>query len=135
VRDREGPEPGKRYEKHRALVVDDNAINRLLMVTLLSQKGLKVAEAVDGADAVEKARTEKYDLILMDIRMPVMDGMRATEAIRREGANRTTPTVALTAHALESEQAEFLAAGMDECLVKPVAESDLDQLLERTLEP
>lgn len=124
------PGEGRNYNEQQILVVDDNAINRHLMTTLLEQRGIVVSQAVDGRQAVEKAEENVFDLIFMDIRMPEVDGIEATQMIRKQGANSKTAIVALTAHALPQEQETFLRSGMDACLVKPVLESELDKLLE-----
>ncbi len=112
------------------LVVDDNEINRLLMRVLLGQRGVAVVEAKDGLEAVEMVERHHFDLILMDVRMPGMNGIEATIRIRHmEHGRYRTPIIALTAHALPEERAAFIRAGMDECLTKPVLEQQLDDLL------
>lgn len=127
------PQPLAMLVGKRVLVVDDNNINRLLITTLLKAKNLRVDEAIDGLDAVEMTRRQAYDLIFMDIRMPKMDGMEATRCIRAAGPNKQTTVIALTAHALANEIDAFLAAGLDECLIKPIAEDELEQILLREL--
>jgi len=105
----------------RILVVEDLAPNRLLISIILGKAGHVVEEAEDGAAAVEKARLGVYDLILMDVQMPVMDGLAATRAIRAlpDPAGRV-PILALTANALPEEVALCRSAGMDDYLPKPV---------------
>ena len=111
----------------RILLADDNDINRLLMGTLLEQAGYQVETAVDGTSAIEAAREGRFALILMDIQMPGMDGVQATETIRRlPGPARSTPIVALTANAMASHRDAYLKAGMNDYLSKPI---DPDRML------
>jgi signal transduction histidine kinase/ActR/RegA family two-component response regulator len=103
------------------LLVDDEPVNRLIAARLLRRAGYRVAVAVDGADALERTRERRYDLILMDCMMPGVDGLQATRALRDgDGPNRDTPIVALTANVLDAEHAACRQAGMDEVLTKPI---------------
>lgn len=112
------------------LVVEDNPVNRLVVREMLAKLGHRVDEANDGEDGVRQAGETRYDVILMDISMPRLDGVAATLAIRQgQGASRATPIVALTAHALAAEVARFKAAGMQDVLVKPVTGSALAKAL------
>ena len=112
------------------LVVEDNAINRLVVREMLIKHGHNVVEAVDGEDGVRRASETKFDLIFMDISMPRMDGMAATRAIRDGGGPcKAVSIIALTAHALTDEVERFKAAGMQEVLVKPVTGAALTQIL------
>jgi CheY-like chemotaxis protein/HPt (histidine-containing phosphotransfer) domain-containing protein len=123
-------------ERHRGrcLVVDDNDINRRLIVLLLDQYGLTPDEAQDGAEAVMLCREKRYDLIFMDIHMPAMDGMEATRLIRQaEQHGRHTPVVALTANAFPGDLERFRTAGMDDVLTKPMKEEQLVTILHRWL--
>ena len=108
----------------RVLVVDDGAENRELVSLVLSQQGLWVEEADDGRVAVEMAKKGGFDLILMDMQMPVMDGYAATRAIRAAGI--ATPVVALTANAMRGFEADMREAGCDLFLTKPI---DIDALI------
>jgi PAS domain S-box-containing protein len=108
----------------KILLVEDNKVNRLIANTILTQFGIHVTEAVNGEIAVEILRKTSFDLILMDMQMPVMDGVTATIMIRKE-ISTTLPIVALTAHALKSEQSRCLEAGMDDFLSKPFTEEKL----------
>jgi PAS domain S-box-containing protein len=105
----------------KILLADDNDINRLLITTLLDQAGYHVEVARDGAEAVEAARHGGFAAILMDIQMPNMDGLTATEAIRKlpEPAS-AMPIIALTANAMASHRAAYLKAGMNDYLSKPI---------------
>lgn len=113
------------------LVVEDNEINRLVVREMLEKAGHKVAEAMDGQEGVDAARIKQYDLILMDISMPRMDGVEATRLIRSEGgASARAPIVALTAHALLEEVSRFKAVGMDHTLTKPISRKTLQIALD-----
>lgn len=116
----------------KVLLVEDNEINRQVAREMISAEGRTVTEAHDGAEAVEIAGAEKFDLILMDISMPVMDGRAATRAIRAgDGASAQTPIVALTANAMREEQEAFLADGMNDVLTKPLSRDALRKVLGR----
>lgn len=112
------------------LAVDDNPANLKLIVTLLEALGVDVISASGGEEAVELAQKQVFDLIFMDIQMPMMDGMSATRHIRRaEPSNRHVPVIALTAHALAEEREAMLDAGMDDYLAKPIDEDQLQRTL------
>ncbi len=104
----------------RVLIVEDDPINRRLAVRLLEKRNIPFDVAQDGGEAVDYASERTYSLILMDCRMPVMDGFEATRQIRRGGLNHRTPIVALTANAVVSERRNCLDAGMNEVLGKPI---------------
>jgi signal transduction histidine kinase len=104
----------------RLLVVDDNAVNRTVVARMLEQEGHAAVLAENGSTAVELARAERFDAILMDISMPGMDGVTAAGLIRAEGASAAVPIFALTAHAMPDELARFRAAGLATSLLKPV---------------
>jgi len=113
------------------LLVEDNEINRIVAREMLQADGHTVAEAHNGAEGVDAAEKQSFDLILMDISMPVMDGRTATRTIRNgDGHSAKTPIVALTANAMQEEQKEFLADGMDEILTKPLSRDALQALVE-----
>ncbi|MHA7881128.1 MAG: response regulator [Saccharospirillum sp.] len=114
----------------RVLAVDDNKANLKLIITLLESLGLIVDGAENGEAALEAVQTTHYDLIFMDIQMPVMDGIEATRRIRQmEPAQTRVPIIALTAHALAEEQQNMLDSGMDDYLTKPVDEDQLQRTL------
>lgn len=105
----------------RVLYVDDHDCNRALVVAVLGAQGIACATAENGAQGLEAARTGDWDLILMDIQMPVLDGVAATRAIRALPGHRgAVPIVALTANTLAEQKAEYAAAGMDDCMAKPI---------------
>ena len=119
----------------RVLLVEDNPVNREVGVALLADAGLTVDTADDGAQAVAMALARAYDLILMDMQMPGMDGLAATRALRAQPAGRKVPIVALTANAFGEDRAACLAAGMNDHIAKPVAPKHLYELLRRWLPP
>ncbi len=119
------------YTGLHVLVVDDNAINRKLITTLLNQRGITTTQADDGKSALEIALNNDFDLILMDIRMPELNGIEVTKKLRAEKTDKYTPIIALTAHALPHEQETFLQAGMDTCLTKPVLDYQLFELIDK----
>jgi len=127
--------------KLRVLLVEDNVINQKLALALLKQNGHVVTVAADGAVAVDKFENGEFDLVLMDIQMPVMDGFQATRRIREIESERladtsakaahSMPIIALTAHASSSDREKCLAAGMDEYIAKPIRAKALHQLIEQ----
>jgi signal transduction histidine kinase/ActR/RegA family two-component response regulator len=120
----------------RILVVDDNATNRMVVQTLLSHLGVTTATACDGAEAVAAWESARWDVILMDIHMPEMDGLEASRAIRsREHARglARTPIIAVTASVLSHENARYLNAGMDGVVAKPVEAQVLISTIEACL--
>jgi signal transduction histidine kinase/DNA-binding response OmpR family regulator len=111
----------------RILLADDNDINSLLATTLLEEAGYAVECAINGLEAVEAARTRDFDLILMDVQMPQMDGLEATRRIRAlEAPARDVPIVAMTANAMRQDHDACLAAGMNDFVSKPI---ELDAFL------
>ncbi len=125
------PTPG--FPGRRVLLVEDNPMNEAVATALLQDVGLEVEVARDGAEAVGHAEAKAYDLILMDVQMPVMDGRAATRAIRALPQHRRTPIVAMTANALLEDRKACLEAGMDDHLVKPVNPAALHAALARWL--
>lgn len=114
----------------KVLLVEDNEINREVAREMISAEGHHVTEAHDGQKAVEITDQQAFDLILMDISMPVMDGRAATRAIRAgDGLSAKTPIVALTANAMRDEQEAFLQDGMNDVLTKPLSRDALRKVL------
>ncbi len=105
----------------RILLAEDNPANQMVFKMILEYAGLQVDIVANGEEAVEAVRTIPYDIVLMDISMPLMDGMKATRIIRQlSGPENKTPIVAITAHALSGDKERFLAAGMNDFLNKPI---------------
>jgi CheY-like chemotaxis protein len=119
--------------RHRLLIVEDQPENRLLLRRLLEPFGFELREAVNGQEAVALFEQWHPDLIWMDIRMPVMDGLEAIRRIRATPAGAQTKIVALTAHALEEEREPIMAAGCDDLVRKPFDEQELFGALARHL--
>ena len=110
----------------RILLVEDNELNRDMLSRRLQRKGFEVAMAVDGRQGVEMAMTGKYDLILMDMSLPEIDGWEATRRVREAPETRNVPIIALTAHAMSGDREKAMAAGCNDYDTKPV---ELDRLL------
>ena len=107
----------------RLLAADDNAVNRQVLAAILEPFGFDLVLCEDGEEALQAWRTTAFDLILMDVQMPVMDGLAATRHIRAEEAlngRARTPIIALTANAMTHQLAEYRVAGMDDCVAKPI---------------
>jgi CheY-like chemotaxis protein len=124
----------------RVLLVEDNELNRELAVDLLERAGLVVESAEDGGRAVAmvasaRASARPYDVVLMDMQMPVMDGLAATRAIRADDGQDAEPILAMTANAMSSDRALCLAAGMDDVVLKPVDPEQLMRTLARWIRP
>lgn len=120
--------------QHRVLLVEDNVVNQKVALRMLKDFGLQCDLAEDGVQALVQARQNQYDLILMDLQMPNMDGYQATQTIREEeGLNKSTPIVALTANALYDVKNQCLQAGMNDFLAKPYKKALLQEVLTRWL--
>ena len=115
------------------LLVEDNPVNRKVAVRLLERKGVRVTQTVNGREGFEQYCVGEFDLVLMDVQMPEMDGFEATAAIRAEERERGTytPIVAMTAHALSGDRERCLAAGMDDHVTKPVRAESLYEAIVR----
>jgi two-component system, sensor histidine kinase and response regulator len=111
----------------RILVVEDDATNRVLATNILKRNGYAIAIAKDGVEAVAMCSAESFDLVLMDVQMPNMNGLEATAAIRKleQSSDRHTPILALTAHAMDGDRERCIEAGMDDYLSKPIHAKDL----------
>jgi CheY-like chemotaxis protein len=112
----------------RILLVEDNEMNRDMLSRRLQRKGFDVAIAVDGRQGVEMAKADGYDLILMDMSLPEIDGWEATRQLRAEPATQEVPIIALTAHAMAGDREKALEAGCDDYDTKPI---ELPRLLSK----
>ncbi len=120
--------------RYHILVAEDNLVNQKLAYRLLEKAGNQAEIANNGQEVLEKINKKKYDLILMDVQMPVMDGLQATKAIRaNEKDGEHMPIIALTAHAMKGDAEKCLAAGMDGYVTKPIRSEELFQEIERVL--
>ena len=122
------------FENLHVLVAEDNIINQKLLLNVLHRLGVEVSIANNGKEALESRMKHEYDMIFMDIEMPVMGGMEATGQIlayERKHHKKHIPIVALTANALSGDREKYLGAGMDDYLSKPIHLDALNELLER----
>jgi signal transduction histidine kinase len=119
----------RNLENLKVLLVEDSKDNQVMLNRILSSVGIQVAHAENGQEGIEKAISEDYDLVLMDIQMPVLDGYRATQELRKLGFQK--PIIALTAHALKGEKENCYKMGFSEYMTKPVNRDLLYQTLSR----
>jgi len=122
-------------EGFSVLAADDHEVNRRILGLLLEPHGVRLTLVENGAEAVEAAALDRFDAILMDMQMPVMDGLEATRRIRSGGANADTPVVALTANALDVHRAAWDAAGVQGFLTKPIDPAMLARTLSEVCSP
>jgi CheY-like chemotaxis protein len=104
----------------KILLVEDNEMNRDMLSRRLERKGYEVELAVDGRQGVDKAKTLAYDLVLMDMSLPEIDGWEATRELRSDPATKSLPIIALTAHAMSGDREKALEAGCDDYDTKPI---------------
>jgi two-component system, sensor histidine kinase and response regulator len=121
------------FSRYRLLLVEDNYINQRVIQAMLKHTKLLLETAANGLEALEALKNSQYDLILMDIQMPGMDGLEATRRIRRERAYKDLPIIALTAQAMKTDREEGLAAGMNDYILKPVEQDQLLKSLKKWL--
>jgi CheY-like chemotaxis protein len=117
------------------LLVEDNEVNQLVASRILKKAGLSVSIANNGLEALEMIQAAPYDLVLMDIQMPEMDGLEATRSIRRMEAFRSLPIVAMTAHAMSGDRELSLQSGMNDHVNKPIDVNELFKAIARWLPP
>jgi signal transduction histidine kinase len=132
------PAPAAHLGGLRVLAAEDNPMNRLVLKTLLSEVGIEPVVVLNGEEAVEAWRTGTWDIVLMDVQMPVLDGVSAVRLIRaiegQEGRSRT-PVIALTANAMSHHRSDYLEAGMDDLVAKPISLSALLQAMDAAMAP
>lgn len=124
----------KRFPGHRLLVVDDEPINREIAASMLEEAGQIVSLADDGCQAVELLKNQRFDVILMDMQMPNMDGLQATRLIRTMQGGRQVAIIAMTANAFEEDRMRCLEAGMNDFVAKPIEPQNLFATVLRSLE-
>ena len=112
----------------KILLVEDNEMNRDMLSRRLERKGHSISIAIDGAEGLSKARSEAPDLILMDMSLPVIDGWEATRQLKADETTRLIPVIALTAHAMASDERKAREAGCDDFDTKPI---ELPRLLDK----
>ena len=117
----------------RILIVEDNPQNRLLMVDILTAHGYEVLEATDGEEGIAAARLHKPDLILLDMQMPVMDGMAAARILKADPETAAIKILAVTSFAMKGDRERILAAGVDEYIAKPIDTRQLPLLVRSML--
>jgi CheY-like chemotaxis protein len=110
----------------KVLLVEDNEMNRDMLSLRLIRRGFDVVFAVNGKQGVDLARSEKPDIILMDMSLPIMDGWEATRSVKSDDATRSVPVIGLTAHAMSGDREKAIDAGCDDYDTKPV---ELDRLI------
>ncbi len=117
------------------LLAEDNAVNRILAARLLEKRGYEFQLAEDGQQALDILKTQRFDVLLTDIQMPVLDGFKLTAAIRKgeSGASVQLPVIAMTAHALKGDKERCLSAGMDGYVSKPVRADELYAALDKAV--
>jgi two-component system, sensor histidine kinase and response regulator len=122
-------------QNFRLLLAEDNSINRKLALHLLNKFGYRVEAVVNGKEAVAALQKQSYDLVLMDVQMPEMDGFEATQIIRRSGTtvNPKVPIIAMTAHAMKGDKEKCLEIGMTDYISKPIQPEELVAVLDRNL--
>ncbi len=137
LRNRKENPDGKKPESagftgRRVLLAEDNAVNQLVVCSLLEKFSLDITTANNGRETLEYFRSDTYDLVLMDCQMPEIDGFEATREIRRLEAEKKlphTPVIALTANVMKGDEEECLQAGMDGYIAKPIDQQKLEDIL------
>ena len=115
----------------RVLVVEDNPLNMELEFELLKAKGFLVEGVANGEEAIKKTEKELYDLILMDIELPGMDGMAVTKIIKSKLQYKNVPVIAITAYAMKGDKERFLAAGFEDYIPKPIDVPDFIKRMDK----
>jgi signal transduction histidine kinase/ActR/RegA family two-component response regulator len=130
-------EAGGERSRVRVLLVEDNLVNQKVVIAVLRKKGYQIDIAGDGKQALAllESAVQPYDLVLMDVQMPIMDGMEATRLMRRDPRWKSLPVIAMTAHAMNGDKERCLEAGMDAYIAKPVQPNHLISMIEKHLQP
>lgn len=123
----------KQAKPQTVLLVEDTEDNRFMMRRLLEMTGYRVVEAMNGEEAVKLAKAESPNLILMDLSLPVIDGLAATRLIRKLPEFKSTPIIAVSAHDTSDFQSEAIQAGCDNYVTKPIDFNELEQLIAKLL--
>jgi CheY-like chemotaxis protein len=121
-------------EPQTVLLVEDTEDNRFMMRRLLEMTGYRVVEAMNGEEAVKLAKTESPNLILMDLSLPVIDGLAATRLIRKLPEFKSTPIIAVSAHDTTDFQSEAIEAGCNTYVTKPIDFNELEELIAKLLQ-
>jgi CheY-like chemotaxis protein len=129
------PPTPARHRALRVLIAEDNPVNQEVAGTMLRRRGHHVDIVSNGREAVEAVARERYDIVLMDLQMPILDGLGATAEIRASEGGKRVPIVALTANAAGGEREKVIAAGMDDYLAKPFRAGDLIEMVEAFTTP
>ena len=127
-------DPLTKTHPHQILVVDDHPVNQLVLTAMLAELNFDADTAISGLEAIEMAADRHYDLIFMDIQMPIMDGYETTKQIRQIPIHLTTPVIAITASTIDTQVRRRCENCMDELLGKPFESAELKTLLERWLQ-
>jgi CheY-like chemotaxis protein len=115
----------------KVLVVEDNPLNMELVLEMLKAIGFAAEKAVNGEEAIRKTEKEAYDLVLMDIELPGMDGVSATKLIKSKPSYNIVPVIAIMAYAMKGDREKFLAAGFEDHIPKPIDVADFMKRLEK----
>jgi len=126
---------GPQVERLSVLLAEDNLVNQMLALRMLEKQGHTVEVANNGREALDKVSTQSFDLILMDVQMPIMDGYEATEAIRKQEqqSGKRVPIIALTAHAMKGDKEKCLESGMDDYIAKPFRQKEFATVVHRVM--
>ena len=117
----------------KILIVEDNEVNRVLMKDLLAYHGYEIIEAANGAEGIEEAKEYRPDLILMDMQMPIMDGIQAITHLKADPETRDLKIIGITSFAMKGDRERILQAGCDEYVAKPINTRELPKLVKRLL--
>ncbi len=115
----------------KVLLVEDEPTNLHLILEILNSKGFHVHSVMNGIDAIEKAKKELYDIILMDISLPDIDGIEAARSIKKESVNKDIPIIAVTAYAMIGDKERILEAGLDDYISKPIIVNEFLRKIEK----